>query len=87
MAKYPEKPKRISGYTEQWIGAFLTEHATARQISRYIKAIEGKSKAEQREIFVSMFIDKENSFANGLRALAKKKRTEEKAKKQEQGQE
>ena len=81
MANYPEKPKRKSGYTEKWIGAYLNEQATAKQITRYLNAIDGKNKAEQRDIFINMFIEGEKTFVDELKALAKKKRAEERAKK------
>ena len=38
MAKYPETPTRISGYTEDWITSYLKDKATALQINKYIKA-------------------------------------------------
>ncbi len=91
MAKYPEKPTRISGYTESWITEYLKEHATARQINKYIRAIDGKEKKERREIFVDMFIAEKapkapkpakKSFDDNLKDLAKQKRAEEKAEKE-----
>ena len=36
MAKYPEKPTRVSGYNEEWITEYLKDKATARQINKYI---------------------------------------------------
>lgn len=90
MAKYPEKPTRISGYTEEWITEYLKDKATARQINKYIKAIDGKEKKERRQIFVDMFIagktpkakPVKKSFDDGLKDLLKQKRAEEKAKKE-----
>lgn len=91
MAKYPEKPTRISGYTEEWITEYLKDKATARQINKYIKAIDGKDKKERRQIFVDMFIAEKapkaaklarKSFDDGLKDLLKEKRAEEKASKE-----
>lgn len=90
MAKYPEKPTRISGYTEEWITEYLKDKATAREINKYIKAIDGKEKKERRQIFVEMFIAEKAvkakpvkmSFDDGLKDLLKQKRAEEKAKKE-----
>ena len=86
MAKYPEKPTRISGYTEDWITSYLKDKATAREINKYIKAIDGKDKKERREIFIEMFIAEKpkkpakKSFDDSLKDLLKEKRAEEKAK-------
>ena len=88
MAKYPEKPTRISGYTEEWITEYLKDKATARQINNYIKAIDGKDKKERRQIFIEMFIAEKaekpvkKSFDENLKDLVKAKRAEEKANKQ-----
>ena len=91
MAKYPETPTRISGYTEDWITESLKDKATARQINKYIKAIDGKDKKERRQIFIDMFIAEKaakaakpakKSFDDGLKDLLKEKRAEEKAQKQ-----
>jgi hypothetical protein len=91
MAKYPEKPTRISGYTEDWITEYLKDKATARQINKYIKAIDGKDKKERRQIFVDMFIAEKalnaakpakKSFDDNLKDLLKEKRAEEKANKE-----
>lgn len=90
MAKYPDTPTRISGYTEEWITEFLKDKATARQINKYIKAIDGKDKKERRQIFIDMFIAEKvpkakpakKSFDDGLKDLLKEKRAEEKAKKE-----
>lgn len=91
MAKYPENPTRISGYTEEWITEYLKDKATARQINKYIKAIDGKDKKERRQIFVDMFIAEKapkaakparKSFDDGLKDLLKEKRAEEKASKE-----
>jgi len=91
MAKYPEKPTRISGYTEEWITEYLKDKATARQINKYIKAIDGKDKKARRQIFVDMFIAEKapkaakpakKSFDEGLKDLLKEKRAEEKASKE-----
>ena len=86
MATYPEKPTRISGYTEKWIASYLEKEATSSQISKYLKAIDGKEKKEKKEIFFDMFIAEKPkkikpSFEDGLKALAKQKRAEEKEKK------
>ena len=84
MAKYPEKPTRISGYTEDWITSYLKDKATAREINKYIKAIDGKDKKERREIFIAMFIAEKpkkaakKSFDDSLKDLLKEKRAEEK---------
>lgn len=92
MAKYPETPTRISGYTEEWITEYLKEKTTSRQINKYIKAIEGKDKKERRQIFVDMFIAEKaekaskpakKSFDDALNDLLKEKRAEEKASKGE----
>ena len=90
MAKYPETPTRISGYTEEWIIEYLKENATARQINKYVKAIDGKDKKERRQIFLDMFIKEKpkkpavakKSFDESLKDIAKQKRTEEKANKE-----
>ena len=91
MAKYPEKPTRISGYTEEWITEYLKDKATARQINKYIKAIDGKDKKERRQIFIDMFIAEKapkaakpakKSFDENLKDLVKQKRAEEKADKE-----
>ena len=90
MAKYPEKPTRISGYTEEWITEYLKEKATARQINKYIKAIDGKDKKERRQIFLDMFIVEKQkktavtkkSFDEELKEIVKQKRAEEKANKE-----
>lgn len=90
MAKYPETPTRITGYTEEWITGYLKEKATARQINKYIKAIDGKDKKERRQIFLDMFIAEKQkktaiakkSFDEELKEIAKKKLAEEKANKE-----
>lgn len=91
MAKYPDKPTRISGYTEDWIIEYLRENATSRQINKYIKAIDGKEKKVRRQIFVDMFIAEKapkaekpakKSFDENLKDLAMEKRAEEKAQKE-----
>ena len=90
MAKYPETPTRISGYTEDWITEYLKDKATAREINKYIKAIDGKDKKDRRQIFVDMFIAEKaiktkpvkKSFDDGLKDLLKQKRAEEKAQKE-----
>lgn len=82
MAKYPEIPTRISGYTEQWISEYLKDKATASQINKYIKAIEGKDKKDRKQIFYDTFISKP-TFEDELKALAKKKRAEAKKAKEE----
>lgn len=91
MAKYPETPTRISGYTEDWITSYLKDKATSRQINKYIKAIDGKDKKERRQIFVDMFIAEKvakaakpvkKSFDDSLKDLLKQKRAEEKANKE-----
>ena len=65
--------------------------ATAREINKYIKAIDGKDKKERRQIFIDMFIAEKapktakpakKSFDDNLKDLLKEKRAEEKAKKQ-----
>lgn len=81
MATYPEKPTRISGYTEKWISSYLKKEATSSQINKYLKAIDGKEMKEKKQIFFDMFIAEKKvkpSFEDGLKALAKKKRAEEK---------
>lgn len=88
MATYPEKPTRISGYTEQWISSYLEKEATASQINKYLKAIDGKEKKEKKQIFFDLFIAEKPkkvkpSFEDGLKALAKQKRAEEKQAKKE----
>ena len=91
MAKYPETPTRISGYTEDWITEYLKDKATARQINKFIKAIDGKDKKERRQIFVDMFIAEKTSkaakparksFDDNLKDLLNDKRAEEKANKE-----
>jgi len=86
MATYPDKPTRISGYTEKWISSYLAEKATATQINKYLKAIDGKELKDKRQIFFDMFIaEKPNkpSFEDGLKAIAKQKRAEAKKAKEE----
>lgn len=82
MATYPEKPTRISGYTEKWISSYLKDNASASQISKYLKAIEGKDK-EKKQIFFDMFIAEKPkkvkpSFEDELKAIAKQKRADAK---------
>lgn len=77
---YPERPKNKTGYSDQWITAYLEDKATARQVRKYISAIEGKTGKERRDIFVSMFINpetEEQKFRRILREMARKKSKKE----------
>lgn len=88
MATYPDKPTRISGYTEKWISSYLKDNATASQISKYLKAIDGKEKKDKKQIFYDMFIAEKPkkvkpTFEDELKALAKQKRADAKKAKEE----
>lgn len=88
MATYPDKPTRISGYTEKWISSYLKDNASASQISKYLKAIDGKEKKDKKQIFFDMFIAEKAkpskpSFEDSLKALAKQKRADAKKAKEE----
>lgn len=88
MANYPEKPTRVSGYTEKWVNAFLEEKATSTQIRKFRKACEGlEAWKDKRAVFVEMFINKKEAgtkkpkktFDDKLLELEQKKRAAEKA--------
>lgn len=90
MAKYPEKPTRVSGYTEKWIEAYFENEATDRQINKYRKAIsEIEALKDRKQIFYDMFIAKKpkkakaekKTFDERLKELEKKKRDAKKAQK------
>lgn len=88
MATYPEKPTRISGYTEKWISSYLEKEATASQLRKYIKAIDGKEKKDIKSIFYEMFIAEKpkkgkTNFEDGLKAMLKQKSVAEKLAKEE----
>lgn len=89
MANYPDKPTRVSGYTEKWVESYLEEKATSTQIRKFRKACEGKEAwKERRAVFVEMFIKEETAgkekkprktFDDKLLEMEKKKRAAEKA--------
>ena len=80
MAKYPERPKRKSGYSDEWIKAYLAAEVKAKDINKFNKAIQGKEKEERREIFISMFIE-QPTFDDEVKKILKDKRAQERANK------
>ena len=83
---YPERPEKITGYTEEWILNFFQDEEneiTAKELNKYLRETKGKAIKDVRKIFFEMFIkSKRRDIMKILKEKQDKEAKEKEAKKQ-----
>ena len=85
---YPERPRTLSGYSDEWMLAYFDDKAnnvSVRKLKKFSEDIKGLKSNEKKKIFFDTFLEKKTTLEKGIedRLNAQKKERKGKRKKSE----